>query len=938
MFEDDFENEDMAPEEESFAVDEGDDLEDEGIYDEPSPANSSNDKNGRSKSLSELRQKSGNGSSNDGKKLQDTIAKNKTKNAGANIAKNAAQAATNKDKNNENGEEDENGQNGGSKLEDAAKGAAGDAAKLAASTAMQAAGVPKAIADKASEAIVDSEAGQKIIDETIKKFKEKKKQIILQIVSAALPYVLTFFIVVLVIALLYAQIMVIAEKVDKGLAAASTFAEELLNFTTGNGWNTEEEEFFKTLKEQYNESLKYNEHGFDIPLLASTIHYSKLTDISIYEDDDSPETDTSTSGELGMFDNFLAGEQLKNFYYVANDKLGSIYDFRFGHRKLIGHMFEVKLSFEKTNFSTAMDNWKSFISFFGGTLGESFKNANPFQLFSNIRSIFAYSSDAAGENSDNYFEYTYRNYRYEYEEVMGFFDDNSDQNDANYSSSNVNSDNISTEEKNSGFWIAPKIEIIYNEDYYYNYLVEVYIPGTYFSDGVYEQETVERIAREIFEQKESYYYLLEGTVDEVVDNSCKYNYGTGTDLSPTINGYTIDSNLIDNLMVEVFDSSCETITKCTDDNITDTISLKDYVMGVTYSEIDADIGDNEEWIKANMVAIQSYTFGKNPGTLRKEEDKYYIKIANNNSQQSYCNVKEGCTDRKSNAKSKLAEASIEYLSGLYDMIKYDLLHASGSNFTGSYKSDYAMCVSAGIVGSCMGQNDSEKDAEAGLNYKNILGKYYSQNIGLYNAATNKVATAVRQCYSPGLVAGNYSNILIRQNIPTSKDIYYNVPYVSNSNRGQCVWYVKGRASEIIGTTVTDEELRNQLLGVLKNANGNGNQWYNKTLQSVFGSSTDYTKPKAGSIAVYTWKDSRCLSYWKARGENYCKENYGHALIVEEVNEINQTVTITDGYTNTGSCPNDWNCVNFRSRQNYSISDLDDLGGEYIFIGYIYLLD
>src|SRR5574344_409852 len=115
-------NDEMAPEEESFPVDE-------------------DKSNGHEKSLSELRQKSGTGSKKDGDNLRNTIDKNKTKNAGSNVAKNAANAKKNSDNQNKNDEE--NPDDGKSSKEAMAHDAASEAAKTAASTAMQAAGVPK---------------------------------------------------------------------------------------------------------------------------------------------------------------------------------------------------------------------------------------------------------------------------------------------------------------------------------------------------------------------------------------------------------------------------------------------------------------------------------------------------------------------------------------------------------------------------------------------------------------------------------------------------------------------------------------------------------------------------------------------------------------------------------------------------------------------------
>lgn len=914
----DYDNEEeMTPEEESFPADE-------------------NETSGNSHaSLSELKQKSGIGSTKDGEKLKNTIAGNKTKNASGNPARNANNSS-NKSGNNQDEQEDEQSDPKKSKTDDLAS----EAAKVAATTAMQAAGVPKGIADKVSEKVVDSEQGQKLIDEAIKKFKDKKKAMILKFVLPILPYVLGIFFVTLVIFSMMSEMMVIVEKVEGAFIEVSTGIEKFLNFASGEGWNTENEKFFITLKNEYKKSLEYSDTEIDIPLLASTIHYNRLMDSSVYEKDKG-NTDTSipnNSDSEQLFGNFLEAEDLKNFYYVANDKLGSLTNFFPGQRRLIGHMVDMSITMKKYNSDIALEKWKIFISFCIDTTNDTaYKQILgtlwPPNIINKLRTEIAYA--VTDTNADNYHEYYARNLVYEANEMLEFLDNEFGKNGEKIDTGEVTEEDV-VSNKDGILIPAPDIEIIYNEDKYYDYLVNVYIPGTFFSDGVYDEGEVQRIAREIFEQREAYYYLVSEEKKDKPTGNCRYAYGSSTSGSATLSNQSVDSNFVDNLMVELLPASCGAkVSNCTDSDITDVLTLKDYVTGVAYSEIGASLGDNEEWIKANMVAIKSYTLNKNKSTLREENGKYYIKMINNTYQQTYCSVQTGCMERTSNRKGPLSDEAITFLYGLYDEVEPMFLYSSTGNFVGSYRSDFSMCVSSGMSGLCMGQNDSEDDANNGLSYQNILGKYYTQDVGLFNISSNELFSSVYQCYSPGLVAGEHGNMLIRTSAPTPNDIYYNEPYVSNSNRGQCVWYVKGRASEIIATTVTDSAIRDTLLTVLRNAKGNGNQWYNEQLQSVFGSSSDYTKPKAGAIGVYDWTDSRCRDYHNGS----CTIKYGHVIMIESVDEINQTVTYTDGYADGGSsCPSNWDCVRFRGPKPVSISYLSDLGGEYVFIGYIYLLD
>ena len=77
-----------------------------------------------------------------------------------------------------------------------------------------------------------------------------------------------------------------------------------------------------------------------------------------------------------MFDNLIAAEQTKSFYYVANDKLGSLTDFRIGQRRLIGHMMDIDIVWGKYKFTDAVDAWGDFFKFFGVSLGSSWYSVN----------------------------------------------------------------------------------------------------------------------------------------------------------------------------------------------------------------------------------------------------------------------------------------------------------------------------------------------------------------------------------------------------------------------------------------------------------------------------------------------------------------------------------------------------------------------------------
>ena len=169
---------------------------------------------------------------------------------------------------------------------------------------------------------------------------------------------------------------------------------------------------------------------------------------------------------------------------------------------------------------------------------------------------------------------------------------------------------------------------------------------------------------------------------------------------------------------------------------------------------------------------------------------------------------------------------------------------------------------------------------------------------------------------------------IRSIAPSASDSAFN--YVS-SNRGQCVWYAQGRAIEIVeelGKTgkLTEEQI-NHIRDLLLVAPGNGGEIYdNAKARGNFNTSDDIKQPKAGSYIV-----------WKEAG------NYGHVAVIEEVNTTDNTITITEGWSNNGaSCPSSWDCVSFQSRTMDLDSFYSGFGqsytGNYTFSGYVYFLE
>lgn len=168
---------------------------------------------------------------------------------------------------------------------------------------------------------------------------------------------------------------------------------------------------------------------------------------------------------------------------------------------------------------------------------------------------------------------------------------------------------------------------------------------------------------------------------------------------------------------------------------------------------------------------------------------------------------------------------------------------------------------------------------------------------------------------------------IRTIAPTKKDPAF--VFSNWSNVGQCVWYARARAIEIVTDLEKngkiDSARANLLRSKLNTSYGNGGDIYDRT-RGVFKGSSNLKEPKPGSYIV-----------WKEPG------SYGHVAIVEDVNQSKNTITITEGWASSGSsCPSSWSCVRFSHKEIglddfYSGYGKHYIGG-YKFSGYVYFLE
>lgn len=260
--------------------------------------------------------------------------------------------------------------------------------------------------------------------------------------------------------------------------------------------------------------------------------------------------------------------------------------------------------------------------------------------------------------------------------------------------------------------------------------------------------------------------------------------------------------------------------------------------------------------------------------------------------------------------------------------KYDSVESSVSDHSSFFK-DNSRYGDAGVLTATTYSDQIKKIHKAGYatdpNYSTtIISTIKTYNLDKWDVKTN--STSSSSICSP---VGN-NGWTIRTVTPTSSDQAF--VDAGSSNRGQCVWYARGRAIEIVRELGTNGKLSldqvTRIVSLLQQAYGNGGEIYDNA-KSVFNSSNDIKKPKAGSYIV-----------WKQPGK------WGHVAIVEDVTST--TITLTEGWSTGGgnyscSADDDWSCVHFEGPTTYNLEDFysnygQNRGTDYVFSGYVYFLE
>lgn len=191
-----------------------------------------------------------------------------------------------------------------------------------------------------------------------------------------------------------------------------------------------------------------------------------------------------------------------------------------------------------------------------------------------------------------------------------------------------------------------------------------------------------------------------------------------------------------------------------------TVSFSDYLMGVMYGENRSAIKrGNEEYLKAFVIVASSYALSRSGYTEGMDE----IWVHNGNCWQLSCDINEGCHYNKVGGNYGTAftgpSSSGNYFGGsgainseqrailegvLDEVLGMVMLTSSGKIYRAAH---LASCSQ-----NCFGQTNALEDAKNGMNYKELLEKYYDVDFTIGQLLEDAYATDVS--YGDGGYNGN----------------------------------------------------------------------------------------------------------------------------------------------------------------------------------------
>lgn len=375
------------------------------------------------------------------------------------------------------------------------------------------------------------------------------------------------------------------------------------------------------------------------------------------------------------------------------------------------------------------------------------------------------------------------------------------------------------------------------------------------------------------------------------------------------------------------------------DNVLGTYDLEDYVAGVVRHEVASNQG--EEAHKALAVVARTYTLAVTKNCT--------VSIENStNSQMATIEDVDDYASRAANATAgKILVYDDQIFASQFDSYCYndsDCVYGeengklyveytklpNGEKHKVYLSKEYLQYVNGGH-GRGLSQVATYEMAANGSTYDEILLYFYSDGVSIvdmntvfggYNSSSQP-PTSVDDLKARSDYYASLGAVVIGGQVFDLSNIYNGYA----SNLGQCVWYARSRALELILNSDMDDETKIQALNAINSVRANGEGWFSHSSLSMFEKSTDSYMPMPGSIV--SWSG----------GSSECSPRCGHVAIVESVDYENKTITISEGW-NTGG-PNGletWNNVAFQIK-TYTFESIRGYSdaSRYTFNGYVYIL-
>lgn len=177
------------------------------------------------------------------------------------------------------------------------------------------------------------------------------------------------------------------------------------------------------------------------------------------------------------------------------------------------------------------------------------------------------------------------------------------------------------------------------------------------------------------------------------------------------------------------------------------------------------------------------------------------------------------------------------------------------------------------------------------------------------------------------------NFDIRKTIPTTSEWRGQSWFIhSDYNTGQCPWYAKNRASEIVNNLYSNSSITTEVYNTII-----------KKIKNTYGNGRDYMP---GSPGMYNFKngstnidDIKAPAFIGMESNTAYGKPYGHVAVIEYANPEEDKIIVTDGWcSGCGSltCSKTFGCINFRYKE-YTYKSFKEYFG-WKFRGYIYFME